>query len=251
MKTNFFRKFFVAVALCCSPVLSFAEWVPEECLEDLDPSEFAVLADSNYRELKERVKRSLEGSWCSSEKLNLMMDLVRLTKPKVCVEIGAFTGSSVLPVAATLKYLNQGEVYAIDAWSNEEVTRHLHENDLNKSWWNSVDMNYVRRLYDELMESYGVRDFCRTIHSSSENAVNQIPEIDFLHLDGDYSEVGSLRDVELYLPKVKSGGYVLFSNLFLMIGGKQPKLKSFSATFDSCDMICSIERDNAILFRKY
>jgi hypothetical protein len=71
-----------------------------------------------------------------------------------------------------------------------------------------------------------------------------------LHLDGDYSEKGSMQDVELYLPRVKSGGYVLLSNLFTMVKGKAPKMKSFTALFDTCEMVCEIERDNAVLFRK-
>lgn len=59
------------------------------------------------------------------------MDVVYTTRPGVCVEIGAFTGSSVLPVAATLKYLGAGKIFAIDAWSNEEAVRYLSPNDPN------------------------------------------------------------------------------------------------------------------------
>jgi hypothetical protein len=227
-----------------------ADWVPEDCLTDLKSEEFNALNNQTFKNLKTQISEGLKGSWCTEEKLNLLMDLIYLTKPSTCVEIGAFTGSTVLPVASTLKFLGQGRIYAIDAWSNEEAIANLPENDPNKSWWASVSMKDVKSTYDQMIRTWHLDTVCTTLHSTSEQAVHQINEIDFLHLDGNFSEVGSLKDVQLYLPKVKKGGYVLLSNFFLMINGKQPKLKAFSELFNSCEMICEIERDNAVLFIK-
>jgi hypothetical protein len=56
--------------------------------------------------------------------------------------------------------------------------------------------------------------------------------------------------VEKYLPLVKSEGYILVSNLFIMVNGQQPKMKSFCSLFDECELIGSIENDNAVLFKK-
>jgi hypothetical protein len=233
-----------------SPLPLHSDWDPEECMIDLEPAVFDVLSDSRFKRLKGKILRELKGSWCSEEKVNLLMDLVSLTRPEVCVEIGAFTGSSVLPVAATLKHLNCGKIYAIDAWSNEIMVRNLKNDDPNKFWWSTVNMKAVRKIYNQMVKTWRLTNVCVTIQAPSENAVNQVPEIDFLNLDGDYSEVGSTRDVELYLPKVKPGGYVLLSNVFLVVNKNQPNLKAFCDLFDSCEMICEIERENAILFKK-
>jgi len=37
-------------------------------------------------------------------------------------------------------------------------------------------------------------------------------EIDILHIDGNHEEESSCKDVELYLPRVKKGGYVWFDD---------------------------------------
>ena len=116
--------------------------------------------------------------------------------------------------------------------------------------WARVDMKGIYDQFIQMENEWDIWSFCLPIRSPSSIAVNQVNNIDFLHLDGDYTAIGSLQDVQLYLPKVKSGGYVLLSNLFTMVKGKQPKLKSFLTLFDSCEIVAEIERDNAILFRK-
>lgn len=227
--------------------LIFADWSPEEFFFDKD---FSATQKPEYIELKARVTKYLKGSWCSKEKINLLMDLIVVEKPEVCVEVGVFTGSSLLPVTATLKYLNHGKTYAIDAWSNSEAVKFWSDKDPNKAWWSSLDMPAVFNIFQGMLTEWNLRPHCDVIKKPSELAIDLVPEIDFLHLDGDYSEIGSMRDVQLYLPKVKSGGYILLSNLFTIVNSEQPKMKSFCFLFDSCEMVAEIERDNAILFRK-
>lgn len=239
------KKMIIVGALLLSCGALQADFDPEQL--DVDVS---VLNNQGFKDLKTNVTKYLTNSWCSAEKTNLLMELVLLTRPEVCVEIGAFTGSSVLPVAATLKHLKRGKVFAIDAWSNSEVIKYLDDKDPNRAWWSTVNMNDVYNIFQKMIQQWDLGSYCIPCRNPSNKAVQQIGPIDFLHLDGDYSEIGSLQDVNLYLPKVKSGGYILLSNLFTMINGKQPKMKAFCALFESCEMICEIERDNAVLFRK-
>lgn len=224
-----------------------ATWDPEYCLPDEDIS---VLEDSQFKKIKEETVDSLKDTWCSAEKVQLMMDLVCVTRPNVCVEIGAHSGSSVLPVAITLAYLQNGTVIAIDAWSNAVATRYMSYDDPNRLWWSTVNMEWVYRSFLEKISRYPLGNYCNVVRASSEDAVLFLDEIDFLHLDGDYTEKGALDDVRLYLPKVKTGGYILLSNLFVMVKGKAPKMKAFSELFDACEMVCEIDRDNVVLFRK-
>lgn len=227
-----------------------AEWDPEYCLLDENADVLEDLKKQEFLELKSQILEGLKNSWCSAEKINLLLDLTLITRPKVCVEVGACIGSSVLPVAATLKYLKSGNLYAIDAWSNEVAVRNLDLDDANRAWWSTVNMNDIFSSYQHLINHFNVQDYCITIKKPSEVAVNDVDNIDFLHLDGDYSAVGSVQDVNLYLPKVRNGGYILISNIFTMVKGQAPKLKAFLALFESCDVVCEIERDNAVLFVK-
>lgn len=234
--------------LICS--ILCAEWSPGILLQEHRKSS-QELSEPIYAELKEQILKELENSWCSKEKANLLMDLVLIVQPKVSVEIGAFTGSSVLPIAAAHKYLNSGKVFAIDAWSNSDAIQYLADNDPNKNWWAHLDMASVHQSFRHLIRKWELENFCTEIAKPSNRAIDDLPmEIDFLHLDGDYSEKGSLQDVMLYLPRVKSGGYILLSNLYTMIHREQPKIKSFIALLEECEIVTSIERDHAILFKK-
>lgn len=209
----------------------------------------STVPDVQFRTLKERVIRYLENSWCSAKKAELMMDLVFAIRPEVCVEIGVFTGSSVLPVAATLNYLKIGRIYAIDAWSNNEAIKNMSIHDPNYNWWSQVNMEAIKNRFTTLLHQWNLNSYCSIIHATSEIAVTQIPEIDFLHLDGNFCEQGTLIDVELFLPKVKSGGYILFSNLFQVIDNKLTKMSAMWRLFDECEIICEID-NNTALFRK-
>lgn len=226
---------------------SFADWDPTYLGKDINEG---VLKDDKYQELKQKITSYLKDSWCSSEKISLIMDLVLLEKPKSCVEIGVFSGSSLLPVAATLKYLKQGKVYAIDAWSNDESIRHLSADDPNKKWWKNLKMNDVYKSFTAMANDFKINSVCKIIKNSSKIAVDEIKTIDFLHIDGNYSEQGSYEDVKLYLPKVKIGGYVLFPNINWLVNKKMPRAKAFELLLEYCEIIAIIDEGNTFLVRK-
>ncbi len=217
--------------------------------EQLNKNNFSP-SEKPFNDLKKDIVNYLKDSWCSQEKTNLLMDLILFNQPEICVEIGVFSGSSILPVAATLKYLNYGVVFAIDAWSNQEMTKNMEDNDPNKSWWSSINMAEIKKSFEQMVNSWELQSFCKIIHNSSQIAANEIDNIDFLHLDGDYSENGSLEDVLLYFPKVKQNGYILISNLHMLSNKKYSKQKAFALLFKDCEVIRRIENGNAVLLRK-
>lgn len=231
-------------------VMPVSAWEVDDLLFMNEDTQTNPEEDANFQALKSSVKIQLEGSWCSKEKTDLLMDLVYMVRPKVCVEIGAFTGSSVLPVAVALQYIGQGKVYAIDSWSNEEAIRHLDMDDANRGWWNQIDMLSVRRSFDELMNAWNLSTVCTPIPQPSAIAFDMVSDIDFLHLDGNFSEEGSFHDIERYLTKVKQGGYILLSNVYHTVKNKQPKLKTFKFLLETCEFISETDKDNAVLFRK-
>lgn len=208
------------------------------------------IPDKKFNALKQEVFFYLNGSWCSETKANLLMDLIVQTKPNVCVEIGAFSGSCVLPVAATLKFLEKGKVYAVDAWSNSDAINGLDPNDKNTIWWSQVPMEKMKAKFDETIMKWILAEYCTTLHMTSEQAVDYFQTIDFLHLDGNFSEEISLKDAELYLPKVRSGGFILLSNLFNVVGDKLTKMKTLWRLMDECEVVFEIENSNVVLFRK-
>ena len=120
----------VYISALIPPAILHAAWIPDRALKEY--AGLDRLHDPAYLQLKSQAQYALQGSWCSEEKMHLLMDLTLITRPQVCVEIGAFTGSTVLPVAFVLKFLPSGTIYAIDAWSNIIATQHLPWHDPNR-----------------------------------------------------------------------------------------------------------------------
>ncbi len=243
---------FLIFGVVVSSVL-FAGWDPYYLI-DLDLIDSAYcnhLERDDYLRLKEDVYRKTKNSWCTQEKADLIMDLIVLTQPKLCVEIGVFTGASFLPVAAAVKFLGEGEVVAIDPWSTHEAIKYMAHHDPNKEWWSRVDFEKIYLDFQAVLRQWGLHSYCHVFRSPSEKVVHEIKkEIDFLHIDGNYAKTVALKDVDLYVPKVKKGGYILFSNLFLSINHQQPRMAAFSKLLDSCEILCDIDNHNSVLLRK-
>ena len=224
----------------------FADWNPVY----LNLTDEKVLNKQDLTDLKSHIFEYLQNSWCSKEKATLLTELIALTTPNVCVEIGAFTGSSSLPILAGLQYNGQGKLYAVDAWSCEEAIRGLPASDGNTQWWGQLDMSVVKTIFHNMLDSWMLNRYCEALSMTSNSAASQIPPIDFLHLDGNFSEEGALSDAKLYVPKVKSGGYILLSNVQTMISGKPSKMKALIILLDQSEVICEIDGGQTLLFRK-
>jgi hypothetical protein len=153
--------------------------------------------------------------WCSLEKAEKMMNLIYNSHPKICVEIGVFGGSSISPTAQALKYLNQGVVFAIDPWTNQDCTEGYSSEDANYKWWNSIDMENILSQFKLMLSSHGLTPYCKILRTTSELAITTFENdsIDILHVDGNHSEESALRDVMLYFPKVKKNGYIWFDDV--------------------------------------
>ncbi len=233
----------LSLALCvCGSV--FGTGVPEDAFPQ---EERQQLQSAKFVQLKHDVSTYLS-KHCSQEKVNLLMDLIVLTRPRRCVEVGVFKGSSTLPIVATLQYLHAGILYAIDAWSTTEVVRYVDPADPHAKRWSKINMKKAKRRFERLLEEWRIGKRCTIIAEPSKKAASKIKkQIDFLHLDGGWSEKASLTDVQLYLPKVKSNGYILFSNIFFAPNSKK---KAFSALFDACDVVCEIDNGDTVLFQK-
>ena len=214
------------------------------------PTVSQALSTPTVIQWEQTVVDAIKNSWCSEEKARLLFESVIILQPRVCVEIGAFTGSCTLPMVAGLQYLKQGQAYIIDAWSNEDAIQGLPQGDPNTNWWATLDMPAIKRQFLHTMATWSFKPYVQVLHTSSREAVSQVPLIDFLHIDGNFSEQGALLDTELYLPKVTQGGYILLSNILVMIGGKPTKMKALWPLFEYCEIVCEIENGNAILFRK-
>lgn len=153
----------------------------------------------------------LEG-WCSLEKARAMARLILEHRPAVSVEIGVFGGRSFVAQALTCKHLEHGHVFGVDPWRADDALRGVQEKE-NIDWWQKLDYERIYRDCLAAVIKYDVRNYCTVLRMSSEQAVSLIGDVDVLHIDGNHSEEASTLDVMLYLPKVKTGGFIWFDDV--------------------------------------
>jgi cephalosporin hydroxylase len=213
---------------------------------------FSILNATTEMEIQElkgnicNVLPSIEG-WCSKEKALALIELVLEVNPNICVEIGVFGGSSLFPVASTLKFLGKGIVIGIDPWDKFECLRYYDpiRDEVQIKWWSKIDMSEIYRSYLDMLKRYGLENCCMTIKAISEEAAFYIGPIDILYIDGNHSEIVSTKDVRLYLPKVISGGYILMNDTLW-----EERQEAVELLLEFCDVVKLIDDGNCILFKK-
>ena len=166
-------------------------------------------------ELKKRIEDlipSLEG-WCTPDKALYISDII-YNNPSInnIVEIGIFGGRFTLAMALVCKVLGRGRVIGIDPYSNKDAVENFENDPPNADWWGKINMldilNGVLRKSNELE----LNPFVTIIRERSDTAIQHINSIDLIHIDGNHSSEQSLKDVNMYLPKVVSGGYICFDD---------------------------------------
>ncbi|VHO04980.1 class I SAM-dependent methyltransferase [Candidatus Rhabdochlamydia sp. T3358] len=153
--------------------------------------------------------------WCCQEKAEHMMDLIYEVQPEICVEIGVFGGSSIYPTASALKFLKQGTIHAIDSWSSPDCVEGYASDDSNYQWWNKVDLEQVYLDFVNMLDHFRLSPYCAVMRMTGLKALDQFADesIDILHIDGNHTEDVALSDAQMYLPKVKKGGYIWFDDV--------------------------------------
>lgn len=132
------------------------------------------------------------------------------------VEIGVYRGRLLLPLALTAKWRATGEVIGIDPYSAQAAEQHdAHACQLDLvAWPHEIDWDGLHTEVNRIIVSHGVQRWCRVLRMRSEDAAQRFAagSIDLLHIDGNHDHASVMRDVELYLPKVKTGGYVVLDD---------------------------------------
>lgn len=111
-------------------------------------------------------------------------------KNSVCVEIGSYLGMSALCIASS-KHCKT--LYCVDTWNNEGMSEGSRDtySDFVKN-----TIKYNDKIIPLRGDSY-------TIGLSFKF------DIDFLFIDGDHSYEGAKKDIDVWLPKLRSGGILL------------------------------------------
>lgn len=152
--------------------------------------------------------------WCTVEKALEMASVIVEERPALCVEIGVYGGRSLIPQALALRSIGSGHVVGVDPWKNDAATEGSSD-AANEEWWRRQDLDAVRRYCEESICRLGLQSYCSTVPWRSENARKLFKDgsVDVLHIDGNHTELASVRDVVEWLPAVRVGGFVWFDDI--------------------------------------
>lgn len=176
---------------------------------------FACAADTYWETHKKGILKEhqkIEG-WCKQEKAEKLMDFIHDVKPKLCIEIGVYAGSSVFPIAKALKYEKKGVLFAIDPWNRDESLKY-EKDPANILCWGNVDYDKVYKNFCSMLKENDIDSCCKVMRTTSEKALTQFSDgtVDFIHIDGNHNEEACIKDVKMSLQKLKKGGYLLFDD---------------------------------------
>lgn len=163
----------------------------------------------------------MEG-WCTPVKAEALARAVLESKPEVMVEIGVFAGKSLIALALAAHTNEKGLVIGVDPWDRDASIQGFSPADANHVWWRDVvNHDYIYGQCVSFVKQMGVAKRVVLCRGTSEHSLPgllacrelvQRPFIDFLHIDGNHSEICSSFDVQNYVPLVPSGGIVVFDD---------------------------------------
>lgn len=165
----------------------------------------------HIRDAIEKLPVSIPDGWCTTEKATVLAQLALDSKPQIIVEIGTYSGRSLIPMALALKENGTGRIFGIDPWQNTDAIR-LETEEINRDWWAKIDLTKILNICTLGIHEFGVERQCVLIRAISQDVEGLFGKIDLLHIDGCHSRAASTSDVDIYFPKVRKGGDVVLDD---------------------------------------
>ncbi len=182
--------------------------------------------------------------WTTPERAIELAKYVLERKPEIVVEIGVFGGKCLIALALALRQNGKGHVYGIDPWMKGACNG---VDSANKAWWDTLDLEDIYRKAVSAVNELGLKNVT-ILRAESHQVAHQFSNIDFLEIDGCHCNTCATRDVELYVPKVVSGGLVFMDDLDWHQNGVSTMKRVRELLNDWCVLVKSF--GNAGLFQK-
>jgi hypothetical protein len=166
--------------------------------------------EKNGMNTKEIFNKSLD-IWGMYPPTDAFIKLVKenLKPGLVVAELGCFDGATTKYILPMIKEV-EGLYYAIDWFMGtfkENLPTNLDENT-NRHYYRDEYDKVVYPFFLKNIEETGCSDICNVLKGKTEDMVHLIQDksLDICFIDADHSYEAVVKDIELYLPKVKDGG---------------------------------------------
>jgi hypothetical protein len=157
-----------------------------------------------------------EGGGATALKVLTLADIIVANDLLRVVEIGVYRGRLLVPLGVLMETRDGGEAIGIDPYSASAAVQtdpHRVGIDLVE-WperidWDGIHADVLARIAARRLDGC-----CRLVRKRSEDAAADFApgSIDLLHVDGNHDRAAVERDVELYLPRVRPGGFIVMDD---------------------------------------
>jgi len=127
------------------------------------------------------------------------------------------------------------EAVAIDSWIDDGV---IGRND------SRFPQNELDKQYTDFLETVKDKPFVKTLREYSFDAASHFEDnhFDLVYIDGDHTFEGCSKDIEVWYPKVKAGGFLMGDD-YRIYGGRTP-----GVTFGVIEAVQEYSRKNKLKF---
>ncbi len=164
-----------------------------------------TMSQSRVDAIIENELPKLDG-WCTPEKGKRMAELSR--GASLCVELGVFGGRGLVAIALALADQGFGRADGIDPFTADACADGTNDRE-NTEWWRGVNFDGIARSAQEALYRLKLTPYASLIRMLSNEVVGFYDDgtVDVLHQDSNHSEEVSSREVALWTPKIRPGGY--------------------------------------------
>lgn len=134
---------------------------------------------------------------------------------KTFVELGSFKGHSIIHLAQALNNRNNINIFAIDAWDEDNNTSAVNNN--------MHEVPQIHGIYKQNIKNANLRNKPTDIKSLSWDAARSFIDksVDFLFIDAGHSYEDVKKDLHAWLPKMKKGSTISGHDYYNPCGVKQ------------------------------
>jgi len=149
----------------------------------------------------------------------LMSYIMLMYDLKNYVEIGVYRGRSFFPMALTTK-MTGGMAYGVDAYDNEVAKEYDLDSVVQSQVTDFIEQTNFSQIYKDvikLQEKLELTENSEIIKDKSSTAIDYFRSnnisIDMLHVDGNHDTLCVMEDVNLYLPLINKGGFIVLDDI--------------------------------------
>jgi hypothetical protein len=158
--------------------------------------------------------------WCGPNKRVLIADGIaalgaKFGRPLECLEIGVYGGQSLLAAGFGLfRCQAKGRLVGVDPYLADAGVGDQVSKD-STVWWGGSDQGPEEVLAGTMaaIKENGLEPIVSLYRKRSAEIANEVPTLDYLHIDGDHSAESARQDWEIFGAKVRPGGLVVVDDI--------------------------------------